>query len=79
VRLGADGARPTLAPVPRWSRCSSSARPGRVINVPFDTSRRYGEVVHDGEPKGDRVVGNRAYRVFDELALFEPSSCPPCR
>ncbi|WP_433618295.1 tetratricopeptide repeat protein [Dactylosporangium sp. CA-139114] len=49
----------------------------RVINVPFDTSRRYGEiVVHDGEPKGDRVVGDRTYRVFDELMLFEPSDLP---
>jgi hypothetical protein len=49
----------------------------RVINVPFDTSRRFGEVVvHDGEPKGDRVVGDRTYRVFDELLLFEPSDLP---
>jgi hypothetical protein len=49
----------------------------RVVNVPFDTSRRYGEiVVHDGEPKGDRVVGDRTYRVFDELLLFEPSDLP---
>jgi hypothetical protein len=39
----------------------------RVSNVPFDTSRRCGEiVVHDGEPTGDRVVGDRTYRVFDE-------------
>jgi hypothetical protein len=37
----------------------------RVVNVPFDVSRRYGEiVVHDGEPKGDWVVGDRRYRVF---------------
>jgi len=49
----------------------------RVINVPFDISRRYGEiVVHDGEPKGDRVVGDETYRVFDELLLFEPSALP---
>ncbi|GHJ44237.1 hypothetical protein Cs7R123_15790 [Catellatospora sp. TT07R-123] len=49
----------------------------RVVNVPFDPSRRYGEiVVHDGEPKGDRVVGDRTYRVFDELVLFEPSALP---
>jgi hypothetical protein len=49
----------------------------RLINVPFDTSRRYGEVVvHDGEPKGDRVVGDRTFRVFDELMLFEPSDLP---
>jgi hypothetical protein len=49
----------------------------RVVNVPFDVSRRYGEiVVHDGEPKGDRVVGDRTYRVFDELVLFESSPVP---
>jgi hypothetical protein len=46
----------------------------RVVNVPFDPTRRFGEiVVHDGEPKGDRVVGERTYRVFDELMLFEAS------
>ncbi|MBB5874452.1 hypothetical protein F4553_007886 [Allocatelliglobosispora scoriae] len=46
----------------------------RVVNVPFDTSRRYGEiVVHDGEPKGDRVIDGQTYRVFDELVLFEAS------
>jgi hypothetical protein len=46
----------------------------RVINVPFDVTRRYGEVVvHDGEPKGDRVVDDQTYRVFDELVRFEES------
>lgn len=50
---------------------------GRVLNVPFDSSRRYGEiVVHDGEPKGERVSDDRAYPVFDELVLFEPSELP---
>jgi hypothetical protein len=48
-----------------------------VLSVPFDTSRRYGEiVVHDGEPKGDRVVGGKTYRVFNELILFQPSDVP---
>ncbi|GIJ48382.1 hypothetical protein Val02_52680 [Virgisporangium aliadipatigenens] len=50
---------------------------GRVLNVPFDTSRRFGEiVVHDGEPTGQRVVGERTFSVFDELVLFEPSDLP---
>ena len=50
---------------------------GRVLNVPFDSSRRYGEiVVHDGEPKGERVADERSYPVFDELVLFEPSDLP---
>jgi hypothetical protein len=90
VRLGADG-RSASSPADADGRSASSPAGGaevvwvqrlcptraRVINVPFDTSRRYGEVVvHDGEPKGDRVVGNRTYRVFDELTLFEPSELP---
>jgi len=50
---------------------------GRVLNVPFDTSRRYGEIVlHDGEPTGRRVVGEHTFSVFDELLLFEPSPLP---
>jgi hypothetical protein len=50
---------------------------GRVLNVPFDLSRRYGEiVVHDGEPTGERVLDDRTYPVFDELMLFEPSDLP---
>jgi hypothetical protein len=71
VRLNCDDG-PEVVWVQRL--CPTRAR---VINVPFDTSRRYGEiVVHDGEPKGDRVVGDRTYRVFDELTLFEPSDLP---
>ncbi|MCC5475946.1 hypothetical protein [Streptomyces barringtoniae] len=39
--------------------------------------RRFGEiVVHDGEPKGRRVVDGREYPVFDELLLFEASGLP---
>lgn len=59
-----------------WVRRLCPTR-ARVLTVPFDVSRRFGEViVHDGEPKGDRVVGDRTYRVFDELVLFEPSDLP---
>jgi hypothetical protein len=59
-----------------WVRRLCPTR-AQVINVPFDVSRRYGEVVvHDGEPKGNRVVGDRTYRVFDELVLFETSDLP---
>jgi hypothetical protein len=50
---------------------------GRVLNVPFDVSRRFGEIVlHDGEPTGRRVIGERTFTVFDELVLFEPSPLP---
>ncbi|MGI5239624.1 hypothetical protein [Dactylosporangium sp. CA-139066] len=46
----------------------------RVINVPFDPSRRFGEVVvHDGAPSGERTYGTMTVPVFDEVALFEPS------
>ncbi|MQY32862.1 hypothetical protein SRB17_08210 [Streptomyces sp. RB17] len=50
---------------------------GRVMNVPVTAGRRFGEiVVHDGEPKGHRVVDGREYPVFDELLLFEASGLP---
>ncbi|MGW7523946.1 tetratricopeptide repeat protein [Streptomyces sp. NPDC054783] len=50
---------------------------GRVVNVPVTAGRRFGEiVVHDGEPKGRRVVDGREYPVFDELLLFEASDLP---
>ncbi|GAA1500787.1 hypothetical protein GCM10009827_007590 [Dactylosporangium maewongense] len=46
----------------------------RVINVPFDPSRRFGEVVvHDGAPSGSRTFGEMTVPVFDEVALFAPS------
>ncbi|MFG2044551.1 hypothetical protein [Dactylosporangium sp. NPDC048998] len=46
----------------------------RVISVPFDPSRRFGEVVvHDGAPSGERTSGDMTVPVFDEVALFEPS------
>ena len=46
----------------------------RVVNVPWDLTRRFGEVVlHDGAPNGERVLNGRRVPVFDEIALFEPS------
>jgi hypothetical protein len=44
----------------------------RVVSVPVTTGRRFGEVVlHDGEPKGERIVDGRGHSVFDELeAVF---------
>ncbi|GAA0798339.1 hypothetical protein [Spirilliplanes yamanashiensis] len=46
----------------------------RVISVPFDPGRRFGEIVlHDGAPNGERVAGGRTHPVFDELLLFESS------
>jgi tetratricopeptide (TPR) repeat protein len=50
---------------------------GRVMNVPMTPGRRFGEiVVHDGEPKGERVVDGVTFPVFDELLLFEASELP---
>ncbi|GAA2584673.1 hypothetical protein GCM10010435_73230 [Winogradskya consettensis] len=46
----------------------------RVISVPFDPSRRFGEVVvHDGAPNGERTTGDLTVPVFDELVLAEES------
>jgi hypothetical protein len=46
----------------------------RVVSVPFDPSRRFGEVVvHDGAPSGERTFEDMTVSVFDEVALFEPS------
>lgn len=50
---------------------------GKVVNVPVTGGRRYGEiVVHDGEPKGQRIFGGVEVPVFDELLLFEFSELP---
>ncbi|MEV5382547.1 tetratricopeptide repeat protein [Streptomyces sp. NPDC052721] len=47
---------------------------GRVMNVPVTGGRRFGEiVVHDGEPKGHRIIEGREYPVFEELLLFQAS------
>lgn len=45
-----------------------------VRSVPFDPSRRYGEIIlHGGAPSGERVLRDVAYPVFDEIELFEAS------
>ncbi|MEE6262672.1 tetratricopeptide repeat protein [Plantactinospora sonchi] len=49
----------------------------RVLNVPLDPGRRFGEVVlHDGVPNGERVFQGQAVPVFDEILLFTPSELP---
>jgi hypothetical protein len=56
-----------------WARRLCPTR-ARVVSVPFDLTRRFGEVVlHDGAPNGERYVDGRRYPVFDEIALFTPS------
>lgn len=46
----------------------------RILSVPFDASRRFGEVtLHDGAPNAERTYEGNTYPVFDEIMLFEPS------
>jgi len=46
----------------------------RLISVPFDPTRRFGEtVLHDGVPKGQRILESGTFPVFEEMAVFEPS------
>ncbi|MGW1884213.1 tetratricopeptide repeat protein [Streptomyces sp. NPDC001970] len=71
VRLETDGEFEVV-----WARRLCPTR-AQVVNVPFTGGRRFGEiVVHDGEPKGERVFQGRSVSVFDELVLFEPSPLP---
>ncbi|WP_225821038.1 tetratricopeptide repeat protein [Streptomyces naphthomycinicus] len=71
VRLDTGGEREVV-----WIDRLCPAR-GRVMNVPGSAGRRFGEVVvHDGEPRGRRIVDGREYPVFDELLLFESSDLP---
>jgi len=57
-----------------WMRRIDPAR-GRIINVPQpEVDRRYGDLVlHDGEPRGERMFHGRPRPVFDELAVLERS------
>ncbi|HET9485314.1 MAG TPA: hypothetical protein VFO79_15240 [Xanthomonadales bacterium] len=54
--------------------------PARAIirSVPLpDSGRRYGDLVlHDGEPRGKRMLGEHEVSVFDEIALLESSRIP---
>jgi hypothetical protein len=48
----------------------------RVRSVPLpDSRRRYDDLIlHDGEPRGSRMLGERSLSVLDELAVLEPSA-----
>lgn len=47
----------------------------RIVSVPLPGSRhRFGDIVlHDGEPRGKRRLGEASITVFDELKLLESS------
>jgi len=72
VRLDPTGAAEVV-----WVRRICPTR-ARVVNVPMAAEgRRFGDIVlHDGEPKGRRQVGEREYPVFDELLLWRRSELP---
>jgi tetratricopeptide (TPR) repeat protein len=69
VRVSLDG-----EPEVVWCRRLDPCR-GRIESVPLpDSNRRYGDLVlHDGEPRGQRRLGERMVSVFDELVLLERS------
>jgi tetratricopeptide (TPR) repeat protein len=49
-----------------------------IANVPLPSSghRWHDVVLHDGEPTGQRVVGDDVYGVFDEIEVWERSQMP---
>ena len=51
---------------------------GIILSVPLpESGHRWGDcVLHDGEPKGERIADGRAYPVFDELERWEASAVP---
>lgn len=58
-----------------WRRSPAHAV---IASVPLpDSGHRFRDVVlHDGEPKGTRALGDREVAVFDQLALLESSGLP---
>lgn len=54
--------------------------PARAIirNIPLpESGHRWGDyVLHDGEQRGERVVGGQAFAVFDELERWQASEVP---
>ena len=48
----------------------------RVMSIPLPTSgHRFGDVIlHDGEPRGTRMLGEREVSVFDELTVLSAST-----
>lgn len=68
VRVSGD------APEILWCRRLCPAR-AQVLSVPFpESGRRHGDVLlHDGESRGRRQVGDASLPVFDELAVLQRS------
>lgn len=75
VRLNPDGASEVV-----WCRRIDPAR-AIIQSIPLPASgHRHGDcVLHDGEPKGERVIEGRRFLVFNELARWEASPTPTVR
>jgi hypothetical protein len=60
-----------------WCRRRSPAH-AVISNVPLpESGHRFGDVIlHDGEPKGTRRLGDREVAVFDQLQRLEDSGMP---
>lgn len=69
IRVGGDE-----APEVVWCDRLDPAR-ARIVSVPLsDCGRCHGDLVlHDGAPRGHRMLGGREVPVFDELELLVPS------
>jgi hypothetical protein len=68
---------PDTDPEVVWGVRLDPAR-ARLLSVPLpESDRRWGDIVlHDGEPRGERVADGRTYFVFDELELWRRTSTP---
>lgn len=75
IRLNPDGGGEVV-----WCRRIDPAR-AIILSIPLpDSGHRWGDsVLHDGEPRGERVVGESRYYVFDELERWEASATPTLR
>jgi hypothetical protein len=58
-----------------WCRRIDPCR-AEIVSIPLpDSGRRHGDIViHDGEPRGTRMLGEHERSVFDELTLLEAST-----
>lgn len=68
---------PQKSPETAWARRLDPAR-AVLLSVPTpESGRRWGDILlHDGEQRGERRVGRRAYPVFDELEVWRRSPTP---
>jgi hypothetical protein len=71
IRLDPDGRAEVV-----WAQRICPTR-AVIRSVPVHAHRRFGDVIlHDGAPNGQRIVGERTYSVFDEIAVWWPSDLP---